>query len=150
MCIRDRLGRACVEQLLLCGAGDNVQKQPLAGTQHQGLAWYGAFEQLHLGRCQVKGCRGYPHRAPVHGEQHVGRAVVDDGQAVWRIEAISRLLRCDGQAEPVLRPFARDGLEGEVIAEEDRDAVEVVVRQIEGVQSIDNSLYVQPPPLTGM
>jgi len=52
-----------------------------------------------------------------------------------------------------LKVVAQEGrvvLEGEVIAEEDRDAVEVLVRQIAGVYSIDNSLNVQPPPLAGM
>lgn len=41
-------------------------------------------------------------------------------------------------------------LEGEVITEEDRDAVEQVVRAVEGVRMIDNELRIQPPPLTGM
>jgi cytidylate kinase len=52
-----------------------------------------------------------------------------------------------------LKVVAQDGrvrLEGEVITEEDRDAVEQVVRLIEGVRQIDNDLRVQPPPLTGM
>ena len=52
-----------------------------------------------------------------------------------------------------LKVVAQEGhvrLEGEVITEDDRDAVEQVVRAIEGVQSIDNDLRVQPPPLTGM
>ena len=52
-----------------------------------------------------------------------------------------------------LKVVAQDGhvrLEGEVITEDDRDAVEQVVRAIEGVLSIDNDLRVQPPPLTGM
>jgi hypothetical protein len=52
-----------------------------------------------------------------------------------------------------LRVVAQDGrvrIEGEVITEEDRDAVEQVVRMIEGVRQIDNDLRVQPPPLTGM
>jgi hypothetical protein len=52
-----------------------------------------------------------------------------------------------------LKVVAQDGhvrLEGEVITEEDRDAVEQVVRAIEGVQTIDNDQRVQPPPLTGM
>jgi cytidylate kinase len=52
-----------------------------------------------------------------------------------------------------LKVVAQDGrvkLEGEVITEEDRDAVEQVVRAIEGVRQIDNDLRVQPPPLTGM
>src|SRR5579859_666478 len=52
-----------------------------------------------------------------------------------------------------LKVVAQDGLvriEGEVITEEDRDAVEQVLRQIEGVQVIENELRVQPPPLTGM
>jgi cytidylate kinase len=52
-----------------------------------------------------------------------------------------------------LKVFAQDGrvkIEGEVITEEDRDAVEQVVRAIEGVRQIDNDLRVQPPPLTGM
>src|SRR5437764_59126 len=105
------LGRAGVEQLLLGGAGDNVQEQPLAGAQHQGLTWYGALEQLHLVWRQVKSPGGNPQRASVHGEQHMGRTVVDDSQAVRRVEAISWLLRCDSQAKPVLRPFARDGFE---------------------------------------
>ena len=41
-------------------------------------------------------------------------------------------------------------LEGEVITEDDREAVEQVVRAIEGVRIVDNDLRVQPPPLTGM
>jgi osmotically-inducible protein OsmY len=41
-------------------------------------------------------------------------------------------------------------LEGEVITEDDREAVEQVVRAIEGVRMVDNDLRVQPPPLTGM
>lgn len=52
-----------------------------------------------------------------------------------------------------LKVVAQDGrvrLEGEVITEEDRDAVEQVVRLIEGVRLIENDLRVQPPPLTGM
>jgi len=52
-----------------------------------------------------------------------------------------------------LKVVAQDGrvrLEGEVITEDDRDAVEQVVRAIEGVRVIDNDLRVQPPPLTGM
>jgi cytidylate kinase len=52
-----------------------------------------------------------------------------------------------------LKVVAQEGrvrLEGEVITEEDRDAVEQVVRLIEGVRTIDNDLRVQPPPLTGM
>jgi cytidylate kinase len=52
-----------------------------------------------------------------------------------------------------LKVVAQDGrvrIEGEVITEEDRDAVEQVVRQIDGVRQIDNDLRVQPPPLTGM
>jgi cytidylate kinase len=52
-----------------------------------------------------------------------------------------------------LKVVAQEGhvrLEGEVITEDDRDAVEQVVRAIEGVLSIDNDLRVQPPPLTGM
>jgi len=52
-----------------------------------------------------------------------------------------------------LKVVAQDGrvqLEGEVITEDDRDAVEQVVRAIEGVRTIDNDLRVQPPPLTGM
>ena len=52
-----------------------------------------------------------------------------------------------------LKVVAQEGrvrLEGEVITEEDRDAVEQVVRSIEGVRVIENDLRVQPPPLTGM
>jgi cytidylate kinase len=52
-----------------------------------------------------------------------------------------------------LKVVAQDGrvrLEGEVITEDDRDAVEQVVMAIEGVRLIDNDLRVQPPPLTGM
>lgn len=52
-----------------------------------------------------------------------------------------------------LKVVAQDGrvrIEGEVITEEDRDAVEQVLRQIEGVRLIENDLRVQPPPLTGM
>jgi cytidylate kinase len=52
-----------------------------------------------------------------------------------------------------LKVVAQEGrvrIEGEVITEEDREAVEQVVRMIEGVRQIDNDLRVQPPPLTGM
>jgi cytidylate kinase len=52
-----------------------------------------------------------------------------------------------------LKVVAQDGrvrLDGEVITEEDRDAVEQVVWAIDGVRAIDNDLRVQPPPLTGM
>src|SRR5205823_9018618 len=52
-----------------------------------------------------------------------------------------------------LKVVAQDGrvrIEGEVITEEDREAVEQVVRAIDGVRQIDNDLRVQPPPLTGM
>lgn len=52
-----------------------------------------------------------------------------------------------------LKVVAQDGrvrVEGEVITEEDRDAVEQVVQAIEGVRQVDNDLRVQPPPLTGM
>jgi cytidylate kinase len=44
-------------------------------------------------------------------------------------------------------------LEGEVLAEDDRDpilAVEDIVREIEGVQSIDSALRIQPPPRLSM
>jgi osmotically-inducible protein OsmY len=52
-----------------------------------------------------------------------------------------------------LKVVAQEGrvrIEGEVITEEDREAVEQVVRLIEGVRLIENDLRVQPPPLTGM
>lgn len=52
-----------------------------------------------------------------------------------------------------LRVVAQEGrvrVEGEVITEEDRDAVEQVVLAVEGVRLVDNDLRVQPPPLTGM
>jgi len=52
-----------------------------------------------------------------------------------------------------LKVVARDGrvrMEGEVITEEDRDAVEQIVRAIDGVRFVENDLRVQPPPLTGM
>jgi cytidylate kinase len=52
-----------------------------------------------------------------------------------------------------LKVLAQEGrvrIEGEVITEEDRDAVEQVVQTIDGVRHIDNDLRVQPPPLTGM
>ena len=52
-----------------------------------------------------------------------------------------------------LKVAAQDGrvrIEGEVITEEDRDAVEQVVQAIDGVRQVDNDLRVQPPPLTGM
>jgi cytidylate kinase len=52
-----------------------------------------------------------------------------------------------------LKVVAQEGrvrIEGEVITEEDRDAVEQVVRLIEGVRLVENDLRVQPPPLTGM
>jgi cytidylate kinase len=52
-----------------------------------------------------------------------------------------------------LKVVAQEGrlrIEGEVITEEDRDAVEQVVRLVEGVRLVENDLRVQPPPLTGM
>jgi len=52
-----------------------------------------------------------------------------------------------------LKVVAQDGrvrMEGEVIGEEDRDAVEQIVRAIDGVRYVENDLRVQPPPLTGM
>jgi cytidylate kinase len=52
-----------------------------------------------------------------------------------------------------LKVVAQDGrirMEGEVITEEDRDAVEQIVSAIEGVRRVENDLRVQPPPLTGM
>lgn len=52
-----------------------------------------------------------------------------------------------------LRVTAEGGrvrLDGEVMADEDRDAAEQVVRQIEGVESVENDLRIQPPPLTTM
>ena len=52
-----------------------------------------------------------------------------------------------------LKVVAQDGrvrIEGEVITEEDRDAVEQVVQAIDGVRHVENELRVQPPPLTGM
>src|SRR5690349_4059804 len=52
-----------------------------------------------------------------------------------------------------LKVVAQDGrvrIEGEVITEEDRDAVEQIVRAIDGVRQVENDLRVQPPPLTGM
>jgi cytidylate kinase len=52
-----------------------------------------------------------------------------------------------------LKVVAQEGhvrLEGEVITEDDREAVEQVVRAIDGVRMVDNDLRVQPPPLTGM
>jgi cytidylate kinase len=52
-----------------------------------------------------------------------------------------------------LKVVAHDGhvrIEGEVITEEDREAVEQIVRAIDGVRQVENDLRVQPPPLTGM
>ena len=52
-----------------------------------------------------------------------------------------------------LKVVAQEGrvrIDGEVITEEDRDAVEQVVRTVDGVRTVDNDLRVQPPPLTGM
>jgi cytidylate kinase len=52
-----------------------------------------------------------------------------------------------------LKVVAQDGrvrIEGEVITEEDREAVEQIVRSIDGVRQVENELRVQPPPLTGM
>jgi cytidylate kinase len=52
-----------------------------------------------------------------------------------------------------LKVVAQDGrvrIEGEVITEEDREAVEQIVRAIDGVRHVENDLRVQPPPLTGM
>jgi hypothetical protein len=36
---------------------------------------------------------------------------MDDRQTVRRVEAVGWLLRCDSQAEPVLRALARDGFQ---------------------------------------
>jgi cytidylate kinase len=52
-----------------------------------------------------------------------------------------------------LKVVAQEGrvrIEGEVITEEDREAVEQVVRTVETVRLVENDLRVQPPPLTGM
>jgi cytidylate kinase len=52
-----------------------------------------------------------------------------------------------------LKVVAQEGrvrIEGEVITEEDREAVEQIVRNIDGVRQVENDLRVQPPPLTGM
>ena len=52
-----------------------------------------------------------------------------------------------------LKVVAQDGrvrMEGEVITEEDREAVEEVVLTVDGVRHVENELRVQPPPLTGM
>jgi cytidylate kinase len=52
-----------------------------------------------------------------------------------------------------LKVVAQEGgvrIEGEVITEEDREAVEQVIRLIDGVRLVENDLRVQPPPLTGM
>ena len=52
-----------------------------------------------------------------------------------------------------LKVVAQDGrvrIVGEVFTEEDREAVEQIVRAIEGVRHVENDLRVQPPPLTGM
>jgi hypothetical protein len=52
-----------------------------------------------------------------------------------------------------LKVMAQEGrvrLDGEVITEDDREAVEQVVLAIPGVRLVDNDLRVQPPPLTGM
>ena len=50
----------------------------------------------------------------------------------------------------VVAQAGRIRLEGEVITEEDREAVEQIVRAIDGVRHVENDLRVQPPPLTGM
>jgi cytidylate kinase len=52
-----------------------------------------------------------------------------------------------------LRVVAQDGrvrLEGEVIAEEDREAIEQIIRQIAGVWLVDNDLRMRPPMLSDM
>lgn len=52
-----------------------------------------------------------------------------------------------------LKVIAQEGrvrLDGEVITEDDREAVEQLVRSLDGVRLIENDLRVQPPPLTGM
>jgi cytidylate kinase len=52
-----------------------------------------------------------------------------------------------------LKVVAQDGrvrIEGEVITEEDREAVEQIVRGIDGVRQVENDLRVQTPPQTGM
>jgi cytidylate kinase len=52
-----------------------------------------------------------------------------------------------------LKVVAQDGrvrLQGEVITEEDREAVEQIVRGMDDVRYVENDLRVQPPPLTGM
>ncbi|MBI2755213.1 MAG: cytidylate kinase family protein [Chloroflexi bacterium] len=65
----------------------------------------------------------------------------------------SALLNHPGVWVNGLRVRASEGritLEGEVIAEDDREVVEQVVRTIEGVRAVENDLRIQPPPLTGM
>jgi cytidylate kinase len=52
-----------------------------------------------------------------------------------------------------LKVVAQEGrvrIDGEVITEDDREAVEQLVRAIDGVRIVENDLRVQPPPLTGM
>ena len=52
-----------------------------------------------------------------------------------------------------LRVVAQQGrirIDGQVVAEHDRNVVEGLVQQIDGVQFIDNDLRIQPPPLIGM
>jgi hypothetical protein len=76
------LGGARVKKLLLCGTGDDVEEDALAGAEDQRFAGHCALEQGHLGRREVEGLRRRSHRTLVQREQNVGRAVVDYRQAV--------------------------------------------------------------------
>lgn len=50
----------------------------------------------------------------------------------------------------VVAQAGRVRLDGEVLSEDDREAVERLVRGLADVKQLDNALRVQPPPLTGM
>ena len=83
----------------------------------------------------------------IRGKSSIGDyMVIASGRSDRHVGAIAE------QLQRKLREagHGRVRIEGEVITEEDRDAVEQVVRIIDGVRTIDNDLRVQPPPLTGM
>jgi len=77
--------------------------------------------------------------------------VLDDLALASQIEAV--LMHDPNVWVENLRVSARGGevtLTGQVLADEDREAAEVVVRRQPGVQIVRNEIAVQPPPLAGM
>jgi hypothetical protein len=77
--------------------------------------------------------------------------VLDDLALASQIEAV--LMHDPNVWVENLRVSARGGevtLTGQVLADEDREAAEAVVRRQPGVQIVRNEIAVQPPPLAGM